>query len=205
MTKKLLPTLLLALLVVLAPSLWAQNIMLPDVSIQNLPKDVEAYRTMRDQIATTPEGGAAMAVVALQMYSVNQAEGYKAIIAHTDRSRLYEGSEGYKGFILGRSDLSLLQRQYDKLAYIMRSYFKGATPDNKYDIGSGPYTFELRSGKYAGDPETGTTKVWVLCSGASTPRPVTLVRNNRGIWKMKEWSSLIVGVVPPKEVVDDDL
>ncbi len=43
------------------------------------------------------------------------------------------------------------------------------------------------------------------CTGAATPRPVTLKRNDRGVWKAYEWSSLLVGVRPPVLKIEDDL
>ena len=50
-----------------------------------------------------------------------------------------------------------------------------------------------------------TAKMFVWSTGADSPRPVHLVKNNRGVWKAKNWNSLSVGVRAPVQVVDDDL
>ncbi len=56
-----------------------------------------------------------------------------------------------------------------------------------------------------GNRETGQYKVFVACSGAELPRPVTLKKNDQGLWKASEWSSLLVGVMPPMTTPGDDL
>jgi hypothetical protein len=65
--------------------------------------------------------------------------------------------------------------------------------------------FTFSDNPHSGDPETGTFKVFITSSGASSPRPVTVKRNDKGIWKAYEWSTLIVGVEPPAGNVSDDL
>jgi len=57
----------------------------------------------------------------------------------------------------------------------------------------------------SGNRETGQYKVSVTCSGAELPRPVTLKKNDKGLWKASEWSSLLVGVIPPMMTPCDDL
>ena len=49
-------------------------------------------------------------------------------------------------------------------------------------------------------------KVFVVCSGADSPRPIHLKANNRGVWKVTNASSLFVGIrAPEKAAVDDEL
>jgi hypothetical protein len=95
--------------------------------------------------------------------------------------------------------------QIEKQAYVPRSYVKGTTPENGYQLPAPPYVFEFSDTPYSGDVDAGTYKVFVACSGAASPRPVTVRRNNRGIWKAYEWSSLVVGVQAPAREVDDDV
>lgn len=145
-----------------------------------------------------------MLLVAFEVYQRNPEEGMKMLISQIDRSRLTEGN-GYKGFVIGGSDLSLLQRQCAKQKYMFRGYFKGATPENGYELPAGSLQLETGRGKYGGDEAEGSIKIWVKCSGASSPRPIRVEKNNRGIWKGKEWSSIVVEVQAPKVVIDDDL
>ena len=51
--------------------------------------------------------------------------------------------------------------------------------------------------------EQGVFKVFFSCSGADSPRPITLARNKRGIWKASGWHSLLVTVKAP--LCEDDL
>ncbi|WP_167882958.1 DUF6935 domain-containing protein [Leptospira barantonii] len=45
----------------------------------------------------------------------------------------------------------------------------------------------------------------IRLSGADTPRPVTLKKNAKGVWKAREFSSLLVGIKKPasKNPADD--
>ena len=52
---------------------------------------------------------------------------------------------------------------------------------------------------HSGDPAHGTVKLFVECSGADSPRPVTLKRDPDGRWAPVEWSSLLSGIRPPNQ------
>ena len=52
-------------------------------------------------------------------------------------------------------------------------------------------------------PKPGQAKFFLRCGGADTPRPVTLARNNAGLWKVIEFSSLTLGVRPSAAVAGD--
>jgi hypothetical protein len=63
----------------------------------------------------------------------------------------------------------------------------------------------VRDQQVPGETVGDTAKRFVHSSGADSPRPLTLRKNNRGLYKVTSWSSLQVGVRPPVETVDDDL
>ncbi|MDA3940376.1 MAG: hypothetical protein PF693_13895 [Spirochaetia bacterium] len=67
-----------------------------------------------------------------------------------------------------------------------------------------PFLIETSTNKYSEISET-EIKLFVACSGASSPRPVRVKRNSSGLWKVDEFSSLVVGVMAPSETrkVDD--
>jgi len=175
------------------------------IEIQALPQSVEEFVTLRDQIAQTPQGGATVMIVALLAYAEDEQVGQACLTVAVDRDRLQEGSKGYKGWQLRNTDLGRIRSQLAGRAYLPKSYIQGASPENGYALPDPPYVFDFSSNPYSGDPETGTYKVFVACSGASSPRPVTTKRNDKGIWKASEWSSLIVGVQAPQQDVSDDL
>lgn len=178
---------------------------LPAVQIPQFPQTVDEFVALRDQIARTPEGGAATLVVALIAYAGDEALGRECLTIAVDRGNLQEGAQGYKGWQLPANVLQRVGLQITGKEYLPRSYIKGATPENGYTLPAPPYVIECSDNPYSGDRETGQYKVFVACSGADSPRPVTLKRNDKGFWKASEWSSLIVGVKPPAATLSDDL
>jgi hypothetical protein len=146
-----------------------------------------------------------MMVVALLAYGGNEELGRQCLTVAVDRGRLQEGDKGYKGWQLSVRDLERVRLQVRDKTYLPKSYINGATPENGYTLPAPPYVVTCSDNPHSGDVDSGTYKVFVACSGASSPRPVTVKRNNKGFWKASEWSSLLVGVKPPVQAIDDDL
>jgi hypothetical protein len=146
-----------------------------------------------------------MMIIALLLYTESEELGQQCLTVAVDRKWLQEGPKGYKGWQLRVRDMQLIRSQIKSRTHIPKSYVKGATPENGYELPALPYEFEVSSNPYSGDPESGEYKVFVASSGASSPRPVTVRRNKRGIWKAYEWSSLLVGVREPVLEMDDEL
>lgn len=184
---------------------------LPLVPIDRLPSSVDEFVALRDRLAQTPQGGAAMMVLALLAFARDEQVGTPCLTVAVDRGRLHESPDeskvhqGYKGWQLSVQDLQRIQLQIKGKEYLPRSYIQGATPENGYALPSPPFTIGCSDNPYSGDVASGTYKVFVQSSGADSPRPVTLKRNDKGIWKAAEWSSLIVGVRPPAKKIEDDL
>jgi hypothetical protein len=175
------------------------------VQIGQLPQSAEEFITLRDQIATTPHGGAAAMVTALLLYAADEQLGLQCLTIAVDRDRLEAGTTGYRGWQLRRREMQRIETQIKAGPHIPRSYIHGATPENGYMLPALPYVLAFSDNPYSGDPDSGTYKLFVSCSGASSPRPVTVKRNDRGIWKAHEWSSLISGVKAPARSTEDDL
>jgi hypothetical protein len=178
---------------------------LDPVQIDALPHSIEEFLALRDEVAKEPQGGAAMMVVALFTYVEDEMLGRQCLAIAASRERLEEGPKGYKGWQLRASDVWLLHTQIKGKDYVLKSYVKGTSPENGYELPAPPYEFTFNENPHSGDPGMGTYKVFITSSGASSPRPVTVKRNDEGIWKAYEWSTLIVGVEPPGQEVSDDL
>ena len=171
------------------------------VNVKKLPASVDEFLKLRNEIATSPEGGATMFLIAMKIYVNNPELGKKSFVIAADRGALYEG-DTYKGFSLRKSDLQLIELQLKKNNKIPDSYIKGSSPDNGYKADE-PFEYEFKSNPYSGDPEKGVYKIFVYCSGADSARPITLKKNSKGLWKASSWSSVLVGI--KKEPIDDDL
>ncbi len=178
---------------------------LPIVEISQFPQTIDEFVALRDRIAQTPEGGAATLVVALIAYAGDETLGRACLTVAVDRGSLQEGPKGYKGWQLPDNVLKRVGLQIKGKEYLPRSYIRGAAPANGYALPAPPYVIECSDNPYSGDREAGPYKVFVACSGADSPRPVTLKRNDKGFWKASEWSSLIVGIRPPAATPSDDL
>ncbi len=175
------------------------------VEIGQLPQSIEEFMTLRDRIADTPQGGAAIMVVALSIYAKDQVLGEQALTVAVDRERLQEAADGYRGWQVRKRPLQLIRRQILDSPHIPRSYFLGTSPESDYRLPEPPLQIECRSGPYSDDVDDRTYKIFVTSSGAPSARPVALHRNHRGFWKAYEWSSLLLGVRPPSVHEPDDL
>lgn len=177
------------------------------ISFDHLPHSIEEFIALRDTLAVTPEGGAVMLALALLRYAQapDLPEGRHCLAIAVDRSRLVESPDGYQGWTVARADFDLIRRQLAGREYVARSYFQGTSPATGYALPAPPYACVVSDNPHSGDRDAGRYKVFVASSGAATPRPVTLLRNQRGYWKAVEWSSLLTGVQPPATPVDDEL
>lgn len=172
------------------------------VSLDREPSSIEGFMAMRNQIATTAEGGAAMFLLALKIYAKDQDLGTKCLVATADKSTLTQSQRGYKGYTL-RSWYTI-NSGIGKNTLIPNSYIKGSSPENGYSV-SLPYQYVFTTNRYSGDKSEGKIKLFVNCSGASSARPMHIKRNSKGIWKVTNWSSVVVGIAKAstQEEIDD--
>ena len=166
------------------------------MKIPLLPKNFEEFRVMYDEMAGTPEGAAALFVIALKMYAENPETGYSCIMLMRETNDLRKSASrhSFQGYTMCMMELSLLESQLSSQPYLPDSYFNGAWPTNNYLHGDRDQEIDISSNPYSGDASTGRFKVFVRSSGADTPRPVLTVKNEDGHWKVKEYSSLIIGI-----------
>lgn len=165
------------------------------VTIDHIPSTTDEFIQMRDRMATTPEGGAAIFVLAAIKYTQDPVMGRHWVIIATDPYWLSASSadRAYKGFDLGNSANFSLQ-QTDNKKYIPNSYVKGTSVANGYQLNNAPYKISIERSADAGDK---MVKVFIQTSGADTARPITMKKNDAGVWKGFEYSSIFVGVKQP--------
>lgn len=175
-----------------------------DTVIPSIPSNVDSLLEIRDSLATTPEGGAAFFVLAMYLKAMESDLAMPAFTIGMDSSQLRNDPRGYRGFSPSASYNDFINRYLPRAPYIAFSYFQGALPENGYAVGNTDLVVQTIRNPYSEIAED-EIKVFVYSGGADTPRPITLKRNNRGLWKAKNSNSLFVGVRAPEVDFDDDL
>jgi len=170
-----------------------------NIKIAEQPRSVDEFVTLRNTIATTEEGGAAMFLLALKIYVDNPKLGKKCLVISVDKSLLKEGKI-YKGYKLADSDMDLIKRNMENNKLIPNSYILGSKPENAYKVEL-PYEYQFTI-VLLGKLKDGT-KVSIKCSGADSKRHLVVKKNNRGFWKVTTWSNVLSNIKEPVE--DDDL
>ncbi len=176
------------------------------ISVSKIPASTEEFTAMRNEIATTPEGGAVMTLVALMAMKENRDLGLQFLTIAISRDNISSGSV-YHGYAPSSSVMYHIKRlngrNIDPWSYMPFAYVEGASAQNNYTVDA-PYKFNLKRNRYSGSEKSGKVKVFVEVYGFS-PRPVSVVQNQKGIWKSKEFSSLFLDVPPPasSKPVDD--
>jgi hypothetical protein len=165
-------------------------------SIAKIPTTIEDFVELRNQLASTPEGGATTFVVAMMMYTENETLGMQAFTVVLDQNNLVEG--GAKSVYMGFSPSPRVQHDirnyYGKYKdHLANSYIVGTSHTDNYKLSSAPYKMEFTRNRYT-EQTDGSMRIFIKCNGADSPRPITLKKNNRGIWKVTNYSSLFVGV-----------
>jgi hypothetical protein len=90
--------------------------------------------------------------------------------------------------------LSFFRMKLKDMPHIFRSYAKGATPENNYQMDANNYEIEITKSEKI---DENTQKVFIKSSGADFPRPITLKKDKEGLWIVHEFSSLYVDVRKP--------
>lgn len=164
------------------------------VALSSMPGSRDEFLALQTSLATAAEGGAAAFLLALFLRRADATLGAACLAESVDGSRLRIGAPGPE---LTRRDLQRIDEQLRANPGLPAAYIAGATPANAYALPEMPWTVALATNPYSGDVERGRLKLFVRCSGADLPRPVTVRRQETGLWKASEWSSLLMGIRRP--------
>jgi hypothetical protein len=177
-----------------------------EVTIDKMPSTLEEFIAMRDKVATTPDGGAATWVVAAILYGRDPALGLQALTVATDKQWLQEDAsgKGYKGWVLDNAEQQRMKERLGGKDHVARSYVAGTSPANAYALPAGAMKVRVKEQGNSKADDT-SMKLFVYSTGTDSPRPILLKKNDKGLWKAHEWSSLQVGCRPPVVKVSDDL
>ncbi len=181
----------------------------PRVSMNKLPANVDELLALRGELARNPSGAAALFAVALQVYAQNKDLGKPMLIAMlvNDGSLMSQSTRpgNYRGYDLSNNTKFLVD-QLDSKPWVPNSYVVGTSQANGYALpSSGPYHFDITQNQYSIVKPDEEVRIFLACTGADTPRPIRLKKNSEGIWKVAEFSSLVVGVRAPASTTRDEL
>lgn len=171
------------------------------IELPGLPSSVDELVALRDRLATTPEGGVAILVLALLVWGKDPKLGLQCLTVAIEQAQLSDGPDGYKGKQPSRV---VLQNLKDRLAgkpHIIHSLVQGTSPQSGYALPPPPWRLSGR--EQPGDVRSDKMKTFIRSTGADTPRPVHVVKNDKGLWKANNWSSIEVGVRAPAPPPDD--
>jgi hypothetical protein len=188
-------------------TLAAQTDIPGTVAFESLPTTIEDFLSLRDSHGYDPSGATALFVAALLRYSQDQAAGLPMLVSIlvNDNTLMQSAAanRGYRGFDLTANTRYLVDRILPA-PWIAASYLQGTNPAQQYRLPQPPYRFKISSNQYSqiGPDEV---RIFIESSGADSPRPLRLKRNSAGLWKVAEFSSLVVGVRQPSVSSTDDL
>ena len=175
-----------------------------EIEIPAVPSNADEFTEWRDKVATTPEGGAAATVAALMAFSKDKQLGLQCLTLMLDQRNVGNGD-----VIKGHAPIGAIMYHvnrisgYDMWPFLAFAYVKGGKAEKNYVVDP-PYTVVTSRQKNSGSDASGEVKIFVDCDGFR-PRPISLHRNDKGIWKAYEMSSLFLNVSPPasSNPVDD--
>ena len=150
-----------------------------------LPESVAQMRTLPEAAMDTPFNTAALTVCALCAFAADQSIG-------TEMLNFLRGPRPLNG-----QDISFIKDCFrgGARSYIIFSYFTGATPENNYTP-TKPYTVTISSDSHSYDEEN-YARLYVVCGGADSPRPVKLRKKADGQWCLWE-QYLLTDIRQPK-------
>ena len=132
----------------------------------------------------TPINGAALFVVALNVYNNNRDEAIAMI-------NYLRGSNPMPAEDVRSLDLSLIK--HNSKNRLTRSYFDGANRQNDF-VPSEPFTVVVVDNPYTYLATNSGAKeyahLFIQCGGTENPRSLTL-KNDNGLWYLWEYSSLL--------------
>jgi hypothetical protein len=149
-----------------------------------IPTSLEEFKARPEADLKDPDGVVALAVIAFNIYPVNE-----------------ELSLAMLNFLKGPSPLSnqdkaLIKEQLRGKDYLPRSYFVGATPDNNYEP-SEPCTVVVRESAHSRDAE-GYYTAYIRSGGADNDRPMTVrLKPSTGEWFLFNHVGFLPGIRVP--------
>lgn len=165
---------------------------------EKLPTSIDEFLEIRDRIGNDPYGGAQLLIYALMVRLDDPDLGDKLIVLSLAADQLNKGGKDtYKGYTW-KGNWNYHIKNTKKHAHCVRAFATTSSPENDYELDKDAVAIRFREQtKYVGSVDSGAYKVFACSSGADTCKPISLTRNKKGIWKVKEFSSVVGGCRKP--------
>ncbi|MGE0708988.1 MAG: hypothetical protein AB7N76_23480 [Planctomycetota bacterium] len=184
------------------------------VTVGRIPKSVEEFKALRDELCKTPQGGMVAFIIAMHMHGENEELGLQVLPLILDKSLLGETinmqqkyqKPGYKGWQIGGAfDQMRKSSGFQKaVKYAALSYVVGTKKDDGYKLPAPPYKYYCRIHRVP--PKEGEWKGFLNTSGsAGGAVPYIMKKDSNGNWKMLQASSFFAGTQEPPKKSKDDL
>lgn len=142
-------------------------------SFNSIPASVEELKALPEAKLDTAFKTTALVMIVLAKFETDPEATY-AMLDHL------KGPESFT-----TPEKAFLKERLNGKAYKIRSYFKGATPENNYTP-TMPYTVDIIENPYSFDNENWAT-LWVKSSGADNERQIKLRRKpSTGEWFLND-------------------
>jgi hypothetical protein len=188
--------------------------------IKNTPNEklvasVEEFIALRDKIAKTPCGGAAVLIHALLNYinPTTRSLGAQLLVLAVAEDQLIKGST-YKGYALGEEMASFIlelvsdedSETTSKAA--IQSLIVGTKQQESYTFDAKKVALaEDLTSEQGEDIKNGVFAVYLRSTGSENSRSLTMAVNKNGVWKAREFSGVFSSVeaAPITLTAADDL
>ena len=163
------------------------------IEFSRLPHSYLRFSEVQQAIGETPEGAAALFILALHVYREYESEGEKCLADACHMSlKAWDVTNNRPVLLKYHMDgvISAVAK-YSRLEY---AYMNGATPENNYTPDE-PYGITVNYDANNSNLESGTVRLYVHTKGADSNRPMTIKREEAdGFWRITEFSSLFTGL-----------
>ena len=181
------------------------------ISFDKIPTSIDEFISLRNQIAGKPKGASAIFIIAMMTYGRNNDLGKKFLTIALDRRLLIQNNSqpNYKGYVPNDKVMYFVKMMnnfsYKGNLYLGNIYIEGTDYNKGYTLPkNGPYTINFNQLTIK---DENNIILYINTTSGNAPRPLVLRKNNRGIWKAIQVSSIFVGPMrsAKKESIDDDL
>lgn len=167
------------------------------IELSRLPFSFLRWSEIQAEIGDTPEGAAALFILALRVYQQYDFEGVKALVSSIFSDNLLQSSsdESYNGYSLTKGDWNLITSKIGGTSRLPYAYMKGATPANGYIPDKDPFTIQIYYDKNNSDISSGSVRLYVMTKGAQSDRPMTIKLDTDNLWRVSNFSSVFTGLM----------